>query len=146
MTQIRFKSKPFFNNFSDDLFQNFPSLLRDGQNGYNLKHSTPVNVIESEGGYQLEVVAPGMNKEDFSIQLENNILTVAVEKKTEEERKEQKFIRREYSFQSFKRSFTIDEKNIDAANISARYVNGVLTLNLPRKEDVKASAKQITIQ
>jgi len=146
MTHVRFKQKPFFNNFSDDLFQNFPSLFRDGQNAYNMKHSTPVNVIETESGYRLDVVAPGLNKEDFKVELENNILTISVEKKAEEEKKDEKFVRREYTFQSFKRSFTIDEKSIDAENISAQYVNGVLTLNLPRKEEVKASTKQITIQ
>ena len=146
MTLVRLKHKPSFNNLSDDLLQNFPSLFREGQNGFGFKHSAPVNVIQNESGYQLEVVAPGFNKEDFKIQLENNVLTIWTEAKAEEDEKEEKFVRREYSFQSFKRSFTIDENSIDSEAISAQYVNGILIVNLPKKENVKPSAKQITIQ
>jgi HSP20 family protein len=73
------------------------------------------------------------------------MLTIEVQRKLEEENKTEKQIRREYKYQSFKRSFTVDE-NIDAENISAKYVNGVLTLNLPKKAVVKNSAKQISIQ
>lgn len=145
MTVVRLKQKPFFNNLSDDLFQNFPSLLRDQKDGFHFKHSIPVNIVESESGYKLEVVAPGLTKQDFKIELEKNLLTISFEKTTEEGPKEEKFIRREYTIQSFKRSFTVNE-NIDAENISAQYVNGVLTLNLPRKAEVKASSKQITIE
>lgn len=145
MTLVRLKQKPFFNNFSDDLFQNFPSLLGDQKDALHFKHPVPVNVIESESGYQLEVVAPGLSKQDFKVELEKNLLTISFEKKTEEGQKEEKFIRREYSIQSFRRSFTVNE-NIDADNISAQYINGVLTLNLPRKAQVKASSKQIIIE
>ena len=90
-------------------------------------------------------MAPGFEKNDFNINLEKNILTVSVERKTETENKNEKQIRREYSYHSFKRSFTVDEK-VDPEKIEAKYVNGVLTLNLPRKEEVKASAKEIAVK
>jgi HSP20 family protein len=93
----------------------------------------------------LELVAPGFSKEDFKINLENDILTVSAEKKAEEKKENVKQVRSEYSFRSFKRSFTINEK-IDATTIDAKYVNGVLILNLPKKAEVKASAKEIKIQ
>jgi HSP20 family protein len=145
MTLVRLKQKPFFNNFSDDLFQNIPSLFREHKDAFPFKHSVPVNVIESESGYKLEVVAPGLSKEDFKVELDKNLLTVSFEKKTGEEQNTEKFIRKEYSIQSFKRSFTVSD-NIDADNISAQFVNGILTLNLPIKAEVKASSKQITIE
>jgi len=148
MTVVRFKQKPSgksFNNFMDDFFSGMPSLFSDEFNNTNLRQLAPVNVKETEIGYQLEIVAPGFKKEDFKINLENNMLTISAEVKCEEENKNEKQIRREYKYQSFKRSFTID-KNMDAESISAQYVNGVLALNFPKKTEVKTSAKQITIQ
>lgn len=145
MTQLRFKNHPgqrSFNNLVDHLFNDYPSMYRAGQ---DFKQLTPVNVKESENGYVLEVVAPGLNKEDFRIDLDKQTLTISAEKKAEAEDKSNKQIRTEYKFQSFKRSFTIDEK-IDTENISAQYVNGVLTLNLPKKVEVKAAVKQISVQ
>ncbi|HEX8313497.1 MAG TPA: Hsp20/alpha crystallin family protein [Segetibacter sp.] len=110
----------------------------------DLRQATPVNIRETEKEYLLDVVAPGLNKEDFKISLENNLLTVSVEKREETVNEGEKHIRREYGFQAFKRSFTLDEK-INADGISAQYVNGVLTLNLPKKEEVKPATKQISI-
>jgi HSP20 family protein len=147
MTLVRFNNKPgakYFNNLMDDLFSPMPSLFGDEFNGAGWKHSVPVNVKEKEKEYLLEVVAPGFEKENFKIDLEQNILTISAETKTETENANEKELRKEYKYQSFKRSFTVDE-NIDAASISAKYVNGVLTLNLPKKEEVKEAAKQITV-
>ncbi|MEI2737455.1 MAG: Hsp20/alpha crystallin family protein [Chitinophagaceae bacterium] len=109
------------------------------------RDSVPVNVKETEKGYLLEVVAPGFEKADFKVNLNQNLLTISAEKKEELKEEKEKQIRREYSYRSFKRSFTLDEK-IDATNIEASYVNGVLTLNLPKKEEVKASATEIVIK
>jgi HSP20 family protein len=148
MTLVRFKNKPVsasFNNFMDDLFSTMPSLFRDDFNVSGQRQFVPVNIKENEQGYLLEVIAPGLEKEDFKINLEQNVLTISAEKKAETENANEKEIRKEYKYQSFKRSFTVDE-NIDAENISAKYVNGVLTLNLPKQAEVKEAPKQITIQ
>lgn len=148
MTLVRFKNNPAstsFNNFMGDFFSTMPSLFRDDFNVPGAKHFVPVNIKENEQGYVLEVVAPGLEKEDFTINLEQNILTISAEKKAETENANGKDIRKEYKYQSFKRSFTVDD-NINAESISAKYVNGVLTLNLPKKEEVKEAPKQITIQ
>lgn len=148
MTLVKFKNRQVdgsFNNLMGNFFDGFPSVFRDDFATPNLRQFAPVNVKETESAYSLEVVAPGLNKEDFKINLDKNLLTVSAEVKAEAEEKTEKNIRKEYKYQSFKRSFTIDE-NIDTENIGAQYVNGVLTLNLPKKAEVKPAAKQITIQ
>jgi HSP20 family protein len=146
MTHVKFSHRPFeksFNNLMDDLFSELPVLYKNGFN--QLNGFAPVNIKDKEKSYQVEVVAPGFEKNDFKINIDQDTLTISAEKKEETKNENEKQIRREYSIRSFKRSFTIDEK-IDAAGIEAKYVNGVLTLNLPKKEQVKASAQEITIQ
>lgn len=148
MTLVKFNNRPTgksFNNFMDDFFATVPSIFRDDLITPNFKSFTPVNVKETETEYVLEVVAPGFQKEDFKINLDNNTLIVSAEKKEEAENNNEKFIRKEYKQQSFSRSFTIDE-NIDGENIVAKYLNGVLILNLAKKQPVKPPVKQITIQ
>ena len=148
MTHVKFNRKPFdgtFNNFVDELFTELPALFQTELNQLNRKGFVPVNVKETEKSYQLDVVAPGFEKKDFKINLDDNLLTVSGEKKDEVKEENQKQIRKENSYPSFKRSFTVDEK-IDATNIEASYINGVLTLNLPKKEVVKASATEISIK
>ncbi|MCX6317046.1 MAG: Hsp20/alpha crystallin family protein [Bacteroidetes bacterium] len=153
MTNVRLIRKPFegtFNNLVDDLFADLPALFKNDFNNFERKGSVPVNVKESVNGYTLEVVAPGFEKTDFKVHLENNLLTISADKKTESVEKQEgqsavKEIRREYSYQGFKRSFTIDDK-IDATKIEASYINGVLRLNLPKKEAVKEQTKEISIQ
>lgn len=148
MTVLKWQSRPSgksFNNLIDDVFSTVPSLIRDEFVAPIQKFLVPVNVKETETEFQLEVVAPGFDKEDFQISLDNNLLTVSAGTKEETEQDKQTYIRKEYKRQAFKRSFTVDEK-IDAQNIVAKYLNGVLTLNLPKKSEVKPSAKEITIQ
>ena len=148
MTLVKFQNRPVnksFNNFMDDFFATVPSILRDDFITPSFRSFTPVNIKETETDYVLEVVAPGFQKEDFKINLDNNTLTVSTEKKEETENKNEKFIRKEFKQQSFSRSFTIDE-NIDVENISAKYVNGILTLNLAKKQQVKPEVKEISIQ
>src|SRR5258705_11539180 len=147
MTYTNFSRKPFegsLNSFVDDLFTELPVLFKNEFNQAIRKDFVPVNVKETEKNYQLEVVAPGFEKTDFKINLDQSLLTISGEKKNEVKENE-KQIRREYNYHSFKRSFTVDDK-IDATRINANYVNGILTLNLPKKEEVKASATEITIK
>lgn len=148
MTLVTFKQRPLNGNFNtliNDFFTPYASLLGNDVATSNRRHFIPVNITESESGYTLEVVAPGLEKEDFRISLEKNLLTIAAEKNGTEEQQGTRTIRTEYQFQPFSRSFTLDEK-IDGEAIRAQYVNGVLTLNLPRKAEVKEATKQINIQ
>jgi HSP20 family protein len=145
MTHVKFNRKPFegtFNNLVDDLFAEFPVLYKNEQ---NWKGTVPVNIKETDKNYSIEIVAPGFEKTDFKVSLEQQLLTISAEKKNEVNEENEKQIRSEYSYRSFKRSFTLDEKT-DGTKIDAKYVNGVLTLNLPKKEVVKPAVKEITIQ
>jgi HSP20 family protein len=146
MAIVRFKNATAdrsFNNFVDDFFTTMPSLLRSDFTPV-VKSNIPVNVKENEKEYVLEVVAPGFEKDSFSVHLDQDQLTISAERKQEAENTD-KQIRNEYVYRSFKRSFTLDEK-IDAESISAKYVNGILVLNLPKKGEVKQAVKQISIQ
>ena len=148
MTPVKFNNRPFeksFNNIIDELVYGFPVFVNEGFNPLSKESFVPVNIKETGNSYFLEVIAPGFNKEDFKVNLDDTILTISAEKKTEVKDEKEKQIRKEFSFRSFKRSFTIDEK-IDATGIEASYVNGVLTLNLPKKTEVREAAKEIIIK
>jgi HSP20 family protein len=129
----------------EDFFNEVPAVFKNDFASGNWKGFTPVNVKETNDAFVLDVVAPGLEKNDFKINLDNQVLTISVDKKNESVEEAEKQIRREYSFHSFKRSFTLDEK-IDSEKIEAKYVNGVLTLNLPKKAEVKEASKEISVQ
>lgn len=122
----------------DDFFQGFP--VKEESLGF-----PPVNIHETTDAYHLELSAPGRSKEDFKLSLDNGQLTIGFEKKEETHTEAYKTIRKEFSFRSFKRSFNLDDQ-IDTNGIQAKYENGVLKLLLPKKEQVKESAKQISVQ
>lgn len=140
MTLVKLNNRP---SLVDELLNDFPAVFKNELMGW--KNSVPVNVKETKDAYLLDVVAPGLQKNDFKINLDKNILTISAEKKNEVKQENEKQVRREYSYQSFKRSFTLDEK-IDEERIEATYVNGVLSLNLPKKTDVKGASKEISIK
>jgi HSP20 family protein len=102
-----------------------------------------VNIKETPDTYHLELMAPGRTKEDFKINLDKNLLTISYENKNGQ--KDEKYIMKEFALQSFERSFVLDEK-INADDIKAKYENGVLSLELPKKAETKVIAKEITVQ
>ena len=106
-----------------------------------------VNVKENDNDFLIELAAPGMKKEDFKLNYENGRLTISSELKNEKEEKdEEKVTRREFSYQSFQRSFTVGENLVDADKISATYKDGILNIKLPKREEVKPKpARQIKI-
>ena len=127
------------NDLFDGLFNNFPAAAKP--KAFN----TPsVNIHETKDEYHLELLAPGLKKEDFKITFEKDLLTISYEKKAEVENKDYKTLRREFTVASFKRSFSVDDK-INAEAIEAKYNDGILQLLLPKKEEVKASPKEIAI-
>lgn len=106
-----------------------------------------VNIRENENEFLLEVAAPGMNKNDFTINYDNGQLIISSENKQEVENKNgDKITRREFSYQSFRRSFNVAENMVDSEKIEAKYKDGILYLRLPKREEVKPKpAKQIKI-
>jgi len=148
MTTVTFKqpSLKSLDFFLDNLLNDMPASKKSSLN------FPPVNIVESNDNYELEINAAGRKKEDFKITVDKNILTVSFEKNEEKndekidvEKENKRFIKKEFVISSFKRSFTLDEK-INAENIAAKYENGILTLTLPKKEEVKVMPKEIAVQ
>ena len=97
-----------------------------------------VNIKETGDNYEVEVAAPGMSKKDFKVQLDGNVLTISSEKESWQENKgDERYISREFSYQSFYRTFTLQKDVVDADKIQARYEEGVLHLVIPKKEEAK---------
>jgi HSP20 family protein len=143
MTLVKFNNRPVnsvFNTVFDDLLNHFPANWKDSS-----LHYPPVNIHETKEAYHVELSAPGLNKEDFQVKVEEGLLTISFEKKEETKAEDYKTVRREFTQRSFKRSFSIDDQ-VDADNIQAKYEQGVLKLHLPKKEQAKTSTKQINIQ
>lgn len=145
MSLVRFSSQmpSLFDRFlENDLFD------WSNRNYSNTNTTLPaVNIKEDEDGFEVEMSAPGLDKKDFKVELNNNVLTISSEKKTENETKEgEQFTRREFSYQSFSRSFTLPE-TVESEKIKAKYENGILKLNIPKKEEAKPKpVKQIEIK
>jgi len=96
-----------------------------------------VNVKETPEEFTIEVAAPGMKKNDFKVNFNKNVLTISSEKKNEDEEKNGTYTRREFSYQSFQRSFTVPENVVNNEKISAKYNNGILHVTLPKRDEVK---------
>ena len=140
MTYVKFNqpSLKSLDSFFDNLLNETPAVQ---SNGFNFP---PVNISETKDNFELEFNVPGRNKEDFKITVDKNILTVSFEKKEEVKDENKKQVKREFTLQPFKRSFTLDDKVV-ADNIAAKYENGLLLLSIPKKEEVKVEAKQIAV-
>lgn len=129
------------NGFPIVMDQLFKDIL--GGTQYVQKAVPQVNIKENEQSFELELVAPGQKKEDFNIEIENDLLTISTEAKTEKiEQEEGKFTRREFRIFSFKRAFTLPE-TVKADEINAAYKDGILTLTLPKKEEALPKAKRM---
>lgn len=139
MTLVRFNKPALplgfdsFDGLFQEFFNDFPS--------FKPLQVPPVNVLETPTAYQLEVIAPGLKKEDLSVQVDNGLLTIALEKKEEKNEHEGgKVLRREFRQQSFKRTFSVDD-SVDTDKIDAKYENGVLKIVLPK--NAAAPAKRL---
>ena len=124
----------FFNN---DLF-NLSAMATRGTT------MPAVNISENDKDFVVELAAPGMNKDDFKLNLERNVLTISSEKKSEEQEEDKHFTRKEFSYQSFQRSFTLPE-TVDQKKIDAGYTDGVLTITLHKREEMIPKSKVIRI-
>ena len=131
-------------NLFDDFFSR--DLFNWNNSNYSASNTTipAVNIKETAEHYEVEVAAPGMTKNDFKIELDGNMLTISSQRTNHEEEKEPgKFFRREFSYQSFQRSFTLQKDVVDIDKIEARYENGLLHLLVPKKEEAKQKAPRL---
>lgn len=107
-----------------------------------------VNVVETNDDFGIEVAAPGMNRDDFRVELDNNMLTISSEREqnVEEKDKQGNYTRREFSYQAFQRSFSLPENKVMGDKISARYKDGILYITVPKKEEARVKpARQIAV-
>ena len=138
-------------NWVDQLFQsNLNRFFNDdfwGFSGIDQQVNVPVNLRETDQSYEMSIIAPGLRKEDFKLNVADNLLTVSYEQKQEnnEQNAQEGWLRKEYNMQSFSRSFTLDD-SVDVNKITASYDNGVLHLILPKKETARRIAKTIEIK
>lgn len=103
-----------------------------------------VNIKENAESFEVEMAAPGMSKKDFKVELNGNILTLTSEKNQEELMKdEENYTRKEFSYQSFSRVFTLPKDVVDADKIKATYDNGLLKLVIPKKEEARQKAPRL---
>lgn len=128
----------------EDIFSNGLNKVW-GEEGLTDRADAPVNIQETDKSYELHLIAPGLKKEEFKINVDRSILTISFEHKEEEKEQTGKWLRSEYKIKGFKRSFTLNDK-IDPAGISARYTDGVLNVSLPKKEQAEISAQEINVQ
>ena len=124
----------FFPFFTDDLFRKEQASNRTQFE--NAAGIPAVNIIENKDGFKLEVAAPGLAKEDFKINLDQNKLTVSSNKESSEEQKEDRYVRKEFTSYSFSRSFSLPQ-TVDQDKIEASHANGILTISIPRREEAK---------
>jgi HSP20 family protein len=139
-----------FGSVVDELFQtNLNRFFDDrawGFNGLQTEARVPVNIRETDTTYEVEVVAPGLKKEDFHLSYTGDLLTISFEHNEEKtEGEEKNWIRREYRSGSFSRSFQVDG-TVDVEKAQAKYQNGVLLLTLPKKEEAKRISRKIDVQ
>jgi len=127
----------------------FPSLMQDvmgpdwfgGTEKWNT--SVPaVNIKDNTEGFELELAVPGMKKDDFTVEIDNDVLTISSEVETENEENKENYTRKEFSYTSFKRAFTLPE-TVDGSKIDAKYEDGILKLTLPKKQEALPKPKRL---
>ena len=144
MSLVRFSNQfpSLFDRFFDD------NIFDWSNRNFSTTNTTlpSVNIKEDNDGFQVEMAAPGLKKNDFKVELNNDLLTISCEKQYENEAKEEeKFTKREFSYQSFSRSFTLPV-TVQGDKIKAKYENGILKITIPKREEAKPKPiKQIAI-
>jgi HSP20 family protein len=145
MTLVKFANGQ--KNYAVNPFLNdvFGGLLNDTLSDRIVTRTPAVNIAETENEFHIELAAPGLKKEDFKISLDKNVLSVSADKKTENVEQGKKITKREYSYTSFTRSFTLPE-SVDHSKIEAEYTDGILKLNVAKREEAKIQTREIAVK
>ena len=146
MTLVKFNKKtgrpssPVFSNLFQDLFDN-DNFFRP----FPERNSLPaVNISENNENYHLELSAAGFSKNEVELTVEDSTLTITGKREERHEESERKFSRKEFSFQNFKRSFSLPE-NVNQDSIKASFENGILTIELPKKIEEQKQSRKIEL-
>lgn len=146
MTLIRTADR-FYPALFNQLFNR--ELLDLNNNGFSAEDATlpAVNILEDENQIRIEVAAPGMKKEDFKVELNQNRLTISAESENENNESNERYFRKEFNYRSFTRRFNVPVETINGEQIQALYKDGILSLTLPKREELKPKpARAIEIQ
>ena len=140
------KTSERFPALFDDFFRPWNEWFDNDSNFLGRTGRIPsVNITENKDEYNVSLAVPGMKRDDFKIDVNGNMLTISCEKDETKEEKDKRYTRKEYSYSSFSRSFTLPDE-VNTEKIDARYEDGLLKLSLPRKEEAKKfAAKQIAV-
>lgn len=146
MTLVKFNGNNGNRSFMPGFNDVFDSIFNDTFFNDRMVNRVPaVNISETKDYYHVELAAPGLKKEDFKLNLETNVLTVSVEMSSEYTDNQKNYNKREYSYGSFVRSFTLPEAaNCD--NINASYMDGILRIDIAKREEAKSVSRQIEIK
>ncbi|QKJ32914.1 Hsp20/alpha crystallin family protein [Mucilaginibacter mali] len=145
MTLVKFNNNrnntllPGFNDVFESIFSD--TFFNDRM----ITRVPAVNISESENSYHVELAAPGLKKEDFKLNLERNQLTISVEQQSEQNDSQKNYNKREFSYSSFVRSFTLPD-SADHSQIDASYTDGILCIDIAKREEAKAVRRQIEIK
>lgn len=136
---------------NQDLFGGLMENLWNDSNWFKpeltSKFSMPaVNIKNSENEFEIELAAPGLKKEDFNIEVEENLLKLSVNKTAENLEEKENYTRKEFSYFNFQRSFALPKDLVDTENVQATYADGILKVLLPKQKELKESVKKITVQ
>ncbi|ABQ07419.1 Hsp20/alpha crystallin family protein [Flavobacterium johnsoniae] len=129
--------------FFDDVFGR--DLFNWENNNFSTTSTTlpSVNIKETDENYEVEVAAPGMSKDDFKVTLDNGQLLISSSKQEHVNKEEENYTRREFSYQSFQRSFILPKNVVDEDRIRARYENGILLLSIPKLEQARQKSPRM---
>lgn len=145
MTLVKWNNKtnnallPGFNDVFESIFND--TFFNDRM----VTRVPAVNISETENNYHVELAAPGLKKDDFKLDLERNVLTISVEQRADHEDNHKNYSKREYSYSSFVRSFTLPE-SADDSKIDASYTDGILRIDIAKREEAKTIRRQIAIK
>ena len=146
MTLVKFNPAQKNNTLLPGFNDVFESIFNDTFLNDRMVARVPaVNISESENNYHVELAAPGLKKEDFKLNLDQNTLTISVEQSSDHQDNQKNYSKREYSYSSFVRSFTLPE-SADVSQIEATYNDGILRIDIAKREEAKAVRRQIEIK
>lgn len=146
MSLVKFNNGAKNTGLMNDFNDVFGSIFTDALLPNHLITKMPaVNISETNDQYHIEMAVPGLKKEDFKVNIEGDVLTISAEVKKEEKKEEKQYKKQEFSYTSFLRSFTLPD-SVDADSVDASYKDGVLVIEVAKKEEAKNAVRQIEIK
>lgn len=143
MNTLSRRNQDLFGGLLENFWNDTPLFKQEFKNQFSVP---AVNIKNNENEFEIEVAAPGLQKEDFNIEVEENTLKLSVNKSSETEEKEDNFTRKEFNYFNFQRSFTLPKNLIETEKVFANYQDGILKITLPKLTEQKEITKKISVQ